>query len=110
MVDINTIVDNKDEKYNRHIYKPFKNCELSDFTDKGFPADDTFKSTVNSLLCLDLSQNPEQFMVEGKYTNSSYRQSFSIEISVCNQSLSNCKPEAEIQRFLSAYYFTLYNL
>ena len=69
LIDIQTIVSNKDEKYNRHIYKTFRKCELTDFTDKGFPAEDAFKSIVNSLLCPDLSESPEQFMVEGKYTN-----------------------------------------
>jgi hypothetical protein len=29
---------------------------------------------------------------------------------VCNQTQSHCKNEKEIQRFLSAYYFTLFNL
>jgi hypothetical protein len=110
LIDINIIVDNKNEKYNRHIYKTFKNCDLADFTDKGFPVDGSFKAKVPSLLCPDLSEKPEQFMVEGKYTNSSFRQSFSIEVSVCNQTQSHCKNETEIQRFLSGYYFTLYNL
>ena len=43
LIDIQTVVNNKGEKYNRHIYKTFKNCELADFTDKGYEADDPFK-------------------------------------------------------------------
>lgn len=110
LIDINTIVKNDQESYNRHIYKTFKNCELEDFTSKGYPSDQSFSTKVHSLLCPDLTVSPEQFMVEGKYTNNTYRQSFSIEISVCNQTESRCKNETEIRRFLSAYYFTLYNL
>lgn len=110
LIDIQTKVDSPKEKYNRHIYKTFKNCDAEDFTARGYNGDGSFIKDVETLLCPDLSEGPEQFKVEGKYTNNTFRQSYSIEISVCNQTQSYCKNETEIARFLSAYYFTLYNL
>ena len=62
-------------------------------------------------MCPDLGKDNTNFWVQGKYTDQTFRQSFSVEINACNPQLrSTCKNENEIRRFVESFYFTLYIL
>lgn len=90
--------------------RPFRTCSLTDFTKRNYHPDESFKSIISEFFCPKVDDF-EQYFVEGKYANTTYRMSFSIQMHVCSKASNpNCKQPKEIDSFLEEYYFTFYNL
>ena len=78
----------------KHIYVPFEQCSIEDFNKVKFiPKDeDEFKKEVGKLICPKFDGLEEFFKVNGRYTDMKHRQSFSVEIYLCNSRYKdNCK-------------------
>ena len=63
---------------------------------------------VNRRVCPDITSEDLHYMVKNSYSNTTERDSFSIEIRKCLG--DHCKNETEINSFLLDFYFTQYVL
>ena len=52
----------------KDIYRPYRNCKITDFTKYGYEADEAFKDAVADYFCPDLD-NFDLYRIESKYTN-----------------------------------------
>ena len=95
-----------------NIYKPFRNCQTKDFTDKGYTPDTQFNIKLGKVnLCPDIDADDEFYKIEGKYSNMTFRQSFSVEIMKChNETDGTCKEDSDIKLFLKQFSYTFYTL
>ena len=96
----------------QHIYRSFRNCRVSDFENRNYFPDEAFQEDLSKKnLCPDIQPDDELYRLESKYSNRTFRQSFSVEIMKCtNDTNPNCKDDIEIEQFLKQFYFTMYTL
>ena len=88
-----------------NIYKPFRQCTLKDFTSRNYTEYE--ESDLGNMLCPDVPNNYSMFRLESKYTNKTFRQSFSVDVLKCNLEVNpDCKNETEQQRFFESFYWT----
>ena len=109
-MDIRTRQDNEDGKGDTNVYIPFKNCEVKDFENRKYSPLPDFLKVLEGYMCPDFTVGAERFGIQGRYTDLSFRSSFSVEIHKCNPRYRSCKSDDEIRRFLETFYFTMYIL
>ena len=76
-----------------NIYIPFRRCTHDDFKSRNY----TLEANDSDLnyLCPNMTMS-DSLRIESKYTNTTFRESFSIEMLRCNRDLNpNCKNETE---------------
>ena len=91
--------------------KEFRNCRVEDFEQNGIQVDERFKSLLVYRLCPDVDEAYNYYRVMNSYSNTTHRESFSVELWKCNSNINtNCKSDDEIQDFLRSFYFTFYTV
>jgi hypothetical protein len=105
-IQLHMHIRNGDE--NTNIYRPFRNCRSEDFSSRNFTFD---TNDFHSQICPDIDLDYELLRLEGKYTNTSFRQSFSMEMMKCNSQFNDdCKGDNEQKEFFDMFYYTFYVL
>lgn len=109
LVRFKIIKKTKDKgKLDLNNYQTMRNCRQEDFERRNFNAS---AISLSSLICPDVSDNYEKYVVENGYTNKELRKSFSIEAYACMKEYNpKCKSREEVEMFLSTFYFNLYTL
>lgn len=66
---------------------------------------------IGTYICPDAPSNFDYYRVENKYTNYTYRVSFSVDIHMCIPTNGiTCKSNDKVKLFLEDYYFTFFTL
>lgn len=93
--------------------KEFRNCNFEDFSSRNYSgaSDPGFSDEVHANFCPDIDKNFSSYVVAEKYTNTTFRQSFSVEIQLCDSGRNSaCKNTTEIDALLTTFYFTFFTL
>ena len=84
----------KGSKVVRNVMRP---CTYEDFESRGAKMTQVFRDTVGQRLCPDIEKDDKFYQVRNAYSNSTLRNSFSVEIMKCSTSISEtCKDDTEI--------------
>ena len=70
------------------IYWFFRNCKLSDFTQRNYQPSEAFKLNLEGYLCPDIDEKDNQLILENIYSDESFRKSISVEITRCNSKIN----------------------
>jgi hypothetical protein len=72
------------------------------------------EAVVHNRICPDIAKDDEFYKIRNDYTNTTLRNSFSIEIMKCSKQTSTekdpCKNDTEIKELLQKIFFTMYTV
>lgn len=104
-------IQERSNDQSKYLVIPFRKCKLEDFTLRDFEPDQKMAEKIGTYICPDAPSDFDYYRVENKYTNYTYRVSFSVDIHICIPGgRIECKSNESVKRFLEDYYFTFYTL
>ena len=90
-----------------NIITEFRNCKNQDFEQNGYDAE--IAIGAENLLCPDVENLQEKYMLRNGYDQRNDRTAISFEVIECNPSFTEgCKDPAEISKLLEHIFVTQY--